>query len=206
MFNRESPYLIAAPHGEYDENTGELVYEFCERVRWDCLVAEGFRDERAFINVNRPTEGTRLSETRFTESAALVYTKYVHRLRSLSQRVLFYAEIHGHEHSGMVNTIDIATVGISHSQAVFIHDTLTQAFQRQDLAELDVRLDALEPIHYNATHARKFGVLSFINPALHIELPHAARHELRQRVVSALVEALPKIAQDAFPFQHFDSH
>ncbi len=204
MFNRESPYLIAAPHGEYDENTGELVYDFCEQVRWDCLIAEGFRDEKAMINVNRPTEGARLSETRFSESAAVVYAKYVHRIRRLSPKVLFYVEIHGHDHSGLTNTVDIATVGISHSQAVFIHDTLTQAFEEQGLSALDVRLDALEPIHYNATHARRFGVLSFISPALHIELPHSTRHEHRARVVNALGKALPRVARDAFPFQQLE--
>jgi hypothetical protein len=199
MFNRQSPYLIAAPHGEYDNNTDEVVYEFCERVRWDCLVAEGFRNRRTMINVNRPTAGAKLRDTRFTDSAADVYSQYVSRIRRLSPRVAFYAEIHGHEHAKLPDVIDIATVGISPEQAKFIYKTLKVAMVDQGLGHLELRIDVLESIHYKATHARRFGVLSFLSPAVHVELPHDARNQLRPQLVAALVAALPEIAAALFP-------
>lgn len=200
MFNRQSPFLIAAPHGEYDIKTSDLVYEYCEQVRWDCLVAEGFRDARTMINVNRPTAGARLAETRFTDSAALVYSQYVSRIRRLSPRVLFYTEIHGHEHAKLDDVVDIATVGISVDQGKFIYTTLKNAMIVQGLGHLEVRIDVLESIHYKATHARRFGVLSFLSPALHIELPRSARHELRHQTVRALAASLPEIARIVSPF------
>lgn len=203
LINRESPYLIAAPHGQFDAHTAQMVYEFCDRVRWDCLVAEGFRGQRAFFNVNRPTEGMRLTETRFTEQAAFVYSKYVSRIRRLTPRVTFYAEIHGHSHPKLGDTIDVATVGVSKSQAEFIQKQLVEALDREQVGHLAVRIDVLEPIRFNATHARKFGVLSFLSPAVHIELPLSARTTLRTNVVRALAASLPRIAEHGFPFQQF---
>jgi len=204
MFNRESSYLIAAPHGEFDENTNEITYDFCERVRWDCLVAEGFRRGPARINVNRPTAGTQLAEARFTDSAALVYTKYVRRIRRLSPRVIFYVEIHGHRRSSLGDTIDVATIGVSPSQAQFIQQEFRRGLAERGMGHFNVRLDVLESIRYKATHARRFGVLSFLSPALHIELPPSARRQHRREVVDTLVEVLPLIAHQAFPFQYLE--
>jgi hypothetical protein len=204
VFNRESPYLIAAPHGEFDENTAEITYDFCEQVRWDCLVAEGFRGSTARINVNRPTAGTRLAQARFTEGAAAVYANYVKRIRRLSPRVTFYVEVHGHKRAALSEIIDIATIGVSPSQAVFMREVLERAFAAHGIKQYTVRIDVLEPIRYNATHARKFGVLSFLSPALHIELPGSARREHRRELVASLTEALPIIAREAFPFQYIE--
>lgn len=141
MFNRESPYLIAAPHGEFDENTGELVYDFCEKVRWDCLIAEGFREDGARINVNRPTEGLRLSEAQFTERASLVYAKYLNRIRRLSPQVHFYVEIHGHENKDLAETVEVATVGLSVDQAQHIKDLFSESFKREGLPPLVIKVD-----------------------------------------------------------------
>lgn len=195
MFNRQAPYLIAAPHGEYDENSGELVYDFCEQVRWDCLIAEGFRDERAPINVNRPTEGTTLNNARFTERATLVYAKYVKRIRRLSPRVRFYVEIHGHENASLHDTIEIASVGISPSQGDAIASAFDRALQGEGLTTLNVSIDVVNTIRYKASHARKFGVLSFISPAIHIELPSSVRTVDRDKMVRVLVRLLPELTK-----------
>lgn len=194
MFNRDAPFLVAAPHGAFDSNTDELVYAFCGRVRWDCLVAEGFRSSDAELNVNRPTEGYSLASTEFTERAAVVYAKYLSRIRRLSVRPRFYVEIHGHGDPNLRRIVDIATVGVTKAQALRIQEVLTTSLQRQQIDEISVRIDVLESVKYGASHARKFGVLSFLKPAIHIELPLSLRHARLSSTVDALVEALPQIA------------
>lgn len=197
MFDRESTYLIAAPHGEFDEFTGEIVYDFCDEVRWDCLIAEGFRSGQ--INVNRPTEGVRIKETQFTARASIVYAKYLKRIRRLSPRVGFYVEIHGHDNPSLANSIEISTVGLTDSQAHYIKEQFEEVFREEQLGHLEVRLDKFEEIHYKASHARDFGVLSFISPAIHIEFPRSARTDHREKVVKSLVRVLPTVSAEVFP-------
>lgn len=198
IFNRDSPYLISAPHGEYDDNTGELVWEFCHQVRWDCMIVEGFRREKVPINVNRPTEGMRMAETQFTRRAAMVYARYIKKIRKLTPALRFYVEIHGNESEKNINRIEVATVGISPARARRI-DRLLAGIMREEGLQLDLRIDVLEKIRYKATHARQFGVLSFLSPAIHIELPLSARTENRGKTIRVLVRALPELVKHEFP-------
>lgn len=198
IFNRSSPYLIAAPHGEFDEKTGEIVWKFCRVVRWDCLIVEGFREESAAINVNRPSEGVRISDTQFTERAALVYARYVEKIRKLTPALRLYVEIHGNDRSESKKHIEIATVGITPAQAERIAALFRKKLKAVGL-DLEIRIDVLDQIHYNATHARRFGVLSFLNPALHIELPVSARTDSFQKTVRFLAKTLPVLVKREFP-------
>ncbi len=195
LLDRGSRFLIAAPHGEFDENTAQVVLEFCAKTRWDCLVAEGFRDEDVPINVNRPTEGIRLVDERATRRAARVYERYVERLQALSTGVTLYVEIHGHEFDDLKDTIEVATVGVSKQGATMLEGRLRQALNLHGLNELVVRTDVLHTIRFNATSARRSGSLSLMNPALHIELPHSVRAQLRPQLVAALVDSLDPIAK-----------
>ncbi len=198
IFNRESPYLIAAPHGEYDEGTGEIVWEFCQKVRWDCLIAEGFRAEHAPINVNRPTEGVSLAETRFTERASLVYARYVRRITRIAPTLRFYVEIHGNDYPGSRDRIEVATVGLTKQQAIRIERLGSQLLADEGL-HYELVIDLLDPIRFRASQSRKFGVLSFIRPALHIELPVRARKADRERTVKFLTGFLAQAALSEFP-------
>lgn len=198
IFNRESPYLVAAPHGEFDVQTGEIVWRYCQVVRWDCLIAEGFRADHAPINVNRPTEGTRLAETKFTERASLVYARYVKRIARISPELRFYVEIHGNEYAGSENFIEVATVGISTAQAERIAARGKKLLEAEGLP-LEMRIDVLDKIRFRATHNRKFGVLSFIRPAVHLEFPLHPRTKQQEQLVRFLVKFLPDVAEAEFP-------
>lgn len=198
IFNRESSYLVSAPHGEFDDQTGEIVWQFCLRVRWDCLIAEGFRADHAPINVNRPTEGASLSGTRFTERASLVYARYVKRITRISPSLRFYVEIHGNEFKGTEEFIDVATVGLSVAQARRIESLAKQLLEEEGLGYLQPRIDVLEKIRYRATHARQFGVLSFIRPAVHLEFPLLPRTRDQKNMVNFLVKFLPAVARQEF--------
>lgn len=193
MLDRETQFLIAAPHGKFDEFTGEMVSDFCERVAWDCLIAEGFR-QAAEINVNRPTEGLRLADARFTARSTLVYAKYVSRIRRLSPGVRLYVELHGNDHPETRDQLEIATVGVSVERAREMRAVLERIFEEEGLAHVRLRIDVLEDVRYAATHARQYGTLSFLRPAMHIELPRSSRTVERTEMTNALVRALPEIA------------
>ena len=198
IFNRESPYLVAAPHGEYDDQTGEIVWRFCNKIRWDCLIAEGFRADHAPINVNRPTEGASLAGTRFTERASLVYARYVKRIAQISPGLRFYVEIHGNDYPGSEKFVEMATVGITAPQAMRIAHLAETLLAAEGLA-LEMRIDVLEKIRFRATHNRRFGVLSFIQPAMHLEFPLKARTAQQEQTLSFLLKFLPAVATGEFP-------
>ena len=197
IFNRESPFLVAAPHGEFDTETGEIVWRFCQKVRWDCLIAEGFRAQHAPINVNRPTEGSSLATTRFSERASLVYARYVKRIARISPGLRFYVEVHGNEYPGSENFIEVATVGITAVQAQRIAARGERLLAAEGL-RLEMHIDALEDIRFRASHNRKFGVLSFIRPAMHLEFPLKVRTDQQEQLVRFLVKFLPAVAVAEF--------
>lgn len=188
-------YLIAAPHGDFDAHTGEMADALCGRIGWSCLIARGFHQDGRRINVNRPTEGVRRSDTEFTPRAARVYGEYLERVRALAPQMRLYVELHGNNHPGSRDAIEIATVGISEPWAHMIEQRLTRALRDEGLTRLTPHIDVLEDIRYGASHNREFGVLSLIDPALHIELPEGARNRHRQAVIDALAKALPDIAR-----------
>lgn len=202
---RTDAFLIAAPHGQSDAFTGDMAEALCARTGWSCLVARGFSDDGRRINVNRPTEGVRRADTTFTPRAARVYEAYLSRVQALAPRLQLYVELHGNNHPGSRNAIEIATVGISEPWAHMIEQRLTRALREADLSDLTPRIDVLEDIRYGASHNREFGVLSLIEPALHIELPEGARTEHRDAVVAALAEALPDIAKTGADAPEFAS-
>ncbi len=195
QIDRASRYLIAAPHGEHDRNTAAIVREFCAQVPWDCLIAEGFRRNGAMVNVNRPTEGRRLAETKVTPRAKRVYERYRARAKQLTPELALYVEVHGNAHVETRNTIDIATVGIQRSEARVLARALRKSLHASGL-KLRVRVDVLEPIRYKASHARSFGMLGTVDKALHIELPQSARDEGLDKTIAALTAALPNIANE----------
>lgn len=194
LFDRESPFLIAAPHGSFDEGTGDIVHEFCKRVRWDCLIAEDFRRDEDPVNVNRPTEGVSLADTDRTQRADLVYQRYMKKLRRLNPDAHLYVEIHGNIFKGSRNRMEISTAGLNYNQGLFLREVMNKSNQATGLEQLEAVTDLTDEIRYLATHNKKFGVMSVLKPALHIELPLHERTKRRLDLVQSLAIGLPAFA------------
>lgn len=195
VVDRSDRYLLAAPHGESDSFTGQMARAICQSTRWTCLIASGFEADGRRINVNRPTEGVRLAETTFSSRAAEVYDAYMGKVRALTPRLQLYVELHGNNHPGSRDNIEIATAGVSEPWAQAIRAILSEALVQNGVGHLTPRIDVLDDIRYAASHNREYGALSMIEPALHVELPENARETHRDAVIAALTEALPRIAE-----------
>lgn len=194
ILERDLDYLVAAPHGSFDTHTDEIARGICAATGWSCLVARGFETGGPRINVNRPTEGTRLRETVFSERAQHIYTAYMERVETLMAQPRLYVEIHGNNHPDCQHAIEIATVGVSRARAGRLRKALRHSLRQNGLA-LTPRIDVYDEVRYAATHNREFGALSRISPALHIELPLMAREEQRPALINALAAALPRMAE-----------
>jgi len=190
--------MITAPHGDFDEKTGEIVWQFCQEIHWDCLIVEGFRKVDVPINVNRPTEGVKRAETLFTQRAAVVYAKYLKKIRKINKSLRLYVEIHGNSKKSVKNRIEIATSGISYEQAQRIEKILKDALEEAGFGKITVKIDVLDEIYYKAPHTRNFGVMSFINPALHFEFPYSMRTRHRKKTQKFLKKALMEVVRSEF--------
>lgn len=196
VLDQDSTYVVAAPHADFDTHTGEIARKVCEQTGWSCVMASGFETEGPRINVNRPTEGVRLGDTAFSERAARVFDAYMGKVHTLAPRLELYVEIHGNNHPD-VSDIEIASTGVSEAWAQHVRRSLNRSLSRHGLESTRARIDVLDDIRYAASHNREFGALSTIQPALHIELPHALRTTHRRAVIQALAESLPQIAEHA---------
>lgn len=188
--------IIAAPHGDFDLHTGTMVRAICQRLQSSCIVARGFNTEGPRLNINRPTEGVRLSEAVFSTRAAQVYDGYLYEMQAIDPEPRLYVELHGNGHPTTRDRIEVATAGVSVGWAKRIQQAMNRAFARARLTHYTTHVDVLEPIRYTASHNRQWGALSEMHPALHIELPRRAREQDRDEVIDALVSALSELAAD----------
>lgn len=197
-------FVVAAPHGTSDVRTGEIADEVARRTGFGLVVASGFSLEPDTVTspgrryqVNRPLEGVPgrpPSEERETPGARRVYEAYEARVREVAQGPLhFYAEIHGNNRRGCTDRIEIATVGVDREFAVrlrtlaeLIRDTWLRA--HADVPRLDVLVEPADPLFYNASGAKRDGILRLPERALHIELPKCVRRDFRAVYTGVLAD------------------
>ncbi len=194
-FNRGARQVIAAPHGEFDTHSAEVVERFCELVSWNCLVVRGYRTSERPINVNRPTEGLRLKTEKFSSDAAQVYSAYERNVDALFGRSgELYVEIHGNVRRASQGHIDIAHVGWDQSSLARLREILERHLEEQGLTEYQILLEGDPGFFYGASSCKKFGILSKMPRALHIETPIALRSKRRESLVKFLAGALSEVA------------
>jgi hypothetical protein len=207
--------VIAAPHGSSDPRTGDVAAELAHRTGFGLIVATGFAVEtdvrgtpRRRYQVNRPLEGAPGGSPGGevpSEDARRVYDAYERRVREAAQGPLsFYVEIHGNNRHEAAGRIEIATVGIDHTNALRLH-TLLELIRDAHLGRhleappLEVRVEPADPVVYTASAAKRLGILRLPERALHIELPRAARTRWQAVYTAILADFLVQAATMTAP-------
>ena len=197
-------FVVAAPHGSSDVQTGTIAADLARRTGFGLVVASGFnleadtreRPGRRY-QVNRPFEGTPSrppSEETATDGARSVYEAYERRVREIAQGPLrFYTEIHGNNRHETSGRIEIATVGVDtefaqrlRALAELVRDVHLRG--RAEAPRLEVRVEPADPVVYAASGAKRDGILKLPERALHIELPRTARVEHRELYTAILAD------------------
>jgi hypothetical protein len=202
--------VVAAPHGTSDVNTGEIVAEIARRSGFAMVIATGFAlaadtgggPGRRF-QVNRPLEGVPgrpPSEEAATDGARRVYEAYEARVREVAQGpVRLYVEIHGNNHQDAAARVEIATVGVDRELALRVKalaELIRDAHLRGRVGapRLAFLVEPADTLRYNASGAKRGGILRVPAHALHIELPRVARTEWRALYTAILVELVTEAA------------
>lgn len=202
--------VVAAPHGTSDAQTGDIATEISRRTGFGLVVATGFSiepdtGERAGrrYQVNRPLEGVpgvRPAEERMTAPARAVYEQYERRVREVSAGPLaFYVEIHGNGRRESAGRIEIATVGVDREYALqfrTLFELTRDAHLRgtPEAPRLSVLIEPADSLFYNASGAKRDGILRVPQRAFHIELPKAARVQWRGIYTAILADFVNEAA------------
>jgi hypothetical protein len=203
-------FVIAAPHGTSDPQTGDYAAELARRTGFGLVVAAGFavepdapgRPGRRF-QVNRPFEGAPGRppvEDVSSEAARQVYLAYEKRVQEAAQgRLAFYAEIHGNNRRESASRIEVATVGVDHDLALRLRtlfELIRDAHLRATPAapRVEVLVEPADKLFYAATGSKRDGILRLPTRALHLELPRIARMEWREPYIAILAEFLAQAA------------
>lgn len=173
----QGPRVLAAPHGDFDEDTGRIVDSACGTLKWACVVARGQRAKEHPVNVNRPTEGYGLKsdQERRTPCAEEVYAAWSQAVGRFSPTL--YVEVHGNIRKELASRLDVALVGVKAEDAKRLKTLLEAERERHGLAWLEVRVEGLDEVKMKAGASKKWGELGKRAPALHFEFPRRARQE-----------------------------
>jgi hypothetical protein len=202
---QNNPYILAAPHGIFDTNTDLITRQLCQDLGWNCLIARGQRRNQQPINVNRPTEGVRLSseQEKHTERAKQVFECYLSQAQALKNHDFkLYIELHGNARKESKHQIEIASWGISNAQSQTIKAILNQALREAGLSpHLKIAMQGLDSIHFRHGGAKKWGVFNTMQPVLALELPAWVRKEpqARQTLLKALKQAFLELQKRQLP-------
>lgn len=195
--------LIASPHGTADYNTAPLAIAIARTLGTGYVVFRGSRAGAERINVNRPTEGGGLacSNEPETDRARGTYDAYVRLVRVATggERPALYVEIHGHGDLRTAGNIEVASKGISNSDAVAMKDAYPAALAaarrvRPVFPALTLLVEPLDKILWTASCLKTRGILNgdFLSRALHFEFPRAVRESDMLDATAALTVDLLK--------------
>lgn len=204
-------FVVAAPHGTSDKFTAEIAADVAERAGSGVVMATGFNLEpdtsaqagRRY-QVNRPFDGvpgTSPADERTSPGARRVYEAYEARVREVAQGPLrLYVEIHGNNHRDAASRIEIATVGVDRELALRIKalgELVRDAHLRGHAGapRLDIVVEPADTLRYNASGAKRDGILRLPARALHIELPRSARTDWRALYTAIVAELVAEAAK-----------
>jgi hypothetical protein len=199
-------FVVAAPPGTSDVNTGAIAADIARRTGFGLVVASGFtapgnghgaRGRRD--PVERPLEGTSgraAAEPDATTAAREVDAAYERRVLEAAQGHLrFYAEIHGNNRAQCAGQIEIATVGIEPELALRLRalaELIRDAHLRTSdgIDRLPVLIEPVDQVTYRASGAKRGRILRLPERALHIELPLCARRDWQETYTAILADFL----------------
>jgi hypothetical protein len=203
-------FVVAAPHGTSDANTGEIAAELARRTGFGVVIATGFAlepDSREQpgrrYEVNRPSEGVPgrpPGEEVRTGPGRRIYQAYERSVREVAQGPLrLYVEVHGNNHRESASRIEIATVGVDADFAARLRallELIRDAHLRgaPGVPRLQVLIEPADMLRYTASGAKGDGILRIPERALHIELPKAARVDVRDAYTAILADFLREAA------------
>jgi hypothetical protein len=203
---QKSGIVIGAPHGTFDFYTAGTVREICFRTGLAAVIATGFTPTESGdgwrINVNRPSErhASLTLPEKETARARTAYKQFKDSvLRTARGELALYIDIH--QNAG--SRIEVASVGISKTQASFIKETYRGLRDRTlaeqpDIVAVDLAIEPLDEIEVGAWAAKANGILSVAKKSLHFELPSdGIMATSRQRAIytSILAELVRRIAE-----------
>jgi hypothetical protein len=194
--------VIGAPHGSTDAVTDAIGRDLAKLTGFGLVVVTGYSHldgEGRRYNINRPTVGVPGAaadlEVR-TEAARRLYQAYRVRVAEAAQGpVRLYVEVHGNGRAESAGRLEIATVGSGRDDAWRLK-TLLELIRDARLPvdgetpRLDVWVEALDPLWYTASAAKRSGILGQIPVALHLEIPRAARTTYREAYTTVLADFL----------------
>ena len=202
------------PAAGQDVGTADMAAEIARRTGFGLVVATGFSFPAAGdagparrFQVNRPLEGVPgrpAVEHERTAPARRVYEIYEQRVLEAAQGTLrFYAELHGNARQACAGQIEIATVGVDHELALRLRalaELIRDAHLRfnGEVERLAVLVEPADAVTYQATGAKRDGILRLPERALHIELPRCARRDWREAYTAILADFLAQAV--AWPF------
>jgi hypothetical protein len=171
--------VLAAPHGTFDEYTGELVRYISHQTGMAGVVASGFTPSETFgwrINVNRPSERHYPGGSIEIGSARskAVYEVFRETVLKASQGELkLHVDFH---QNGTQRDIEVATTGISPDEAQIIKQIYHEARdfvlrKGSAVAAVDLRIEPIDGIEIGAWAAKAGGILGVAKKSLHFELP-----------------------------------
>ena len=168
-------FVIGAPHGTTDPQTGDFAAELARRTGFGLVVAAGLA-----IEPDAPGRPGR----------------YEKRVQDAAQGPLaYYAEIHGNDRRESANRIEIAMVGVDAGLATrlrVLYELIRDAHLRAHPAapRVDALVEPADRLFYGAAGSKHDGVVRLPARALHLELPRAARTDARELYLAILADFL----------------
>jgi hypothetical protein len=181
--------VLAAPHGDFDIGTFEIVRQLCERhPQWSCILATQFRGQGSAaqpFNVNRPTLLNDDDCDHPSRLAQRVFTAWMEKVKRVKPRV--YVEIHGNVREDSENRIEVAHKG-------YRADVLKGLLKHPNFA-----IEGIDEIWFRASQNKACGSMQMVNQALHFELPASLRltDEARNTALPILETALMNVTRQA---------
>ncbi|MFK7905821.1 MAG: hypothetical protein AB8B69_11880 [Chitinophagales bacterium] len=212
--NNGGNYVIATPHGRFDEGTRAIVegIDNNNAMAWRSLSFNGFRREPLYFNVNRPTllllnnnpQIPDYKEEQIDSDAKKVYNCYVDHIKGLVplNSLEWYVEIHGNAKASRAGFLDIASQeGMSESDAEDIQEIFQDALDAENIPLTVAMEHTDEDPHFHGTASREYGLICVLEnanvPFLHIEIPSAYRKNNqvanRNKMIDALSSALAQV-------------
>lgn len=208
--------LLVAPHGWFDAGTDLLVANIISLpgsedqslVNWGQVIAHSFRGNAPSglsHNVNRPSllDNDTCQDMPELATSKLVYEQFRTRLDQTVKNPGIYFEIHGQSEQGLENTIEIATERVAPSEAQMIAAILKEELNRQGFDQIQVVIEPVDEVFFNAGLTKLCGSISHVAPslALHAENPGILRQDPETIMKTAKVyhELLKRIELEVYP-------
>ena len=192
VFNKSTSTVIAAPHGTYDINTGQIVSSVCTNVNISCVIATGFTPKGTRINVNRPTEGVGIKSTKESKTtrAIQVYTSFKKHISNVARPNLqLYIEVHG----AGVNGIEVAIHNISTKEAKLIKKILKEEWSKNNTNLIPIKVQGVDRIKMVGNAVKNFGIVSDLQPKF-IAFEFSRELRNKQSVISSfLTDSIERI-------------